>query len=352
MSSLCWSADSLYLVSADAHGTMYSWSMERLARAEESVIKGSDYTCVLYNHDRTALVACGASTPLRVFDTGKQLAAAEAAQPGPDPSPAAASASIGGKTSAEALQRAGSALGSRNGERGRAGPLVAVSPIIRTNIVSEHFGGHSATVWMAGLFSRALLATGARNGALSLRQYPLASDGSRASPELFLHGGPLTGLCCVEAAGLVFSAGVDGIVFVAAVAGHREAASNQAAEAAAAPLGVGEEAPTDTLVMVKKSMLQEEEREREELRWGLQKLSDEAAYKLHRVEQDAAARLREHDEARERAEMGLRQRVKEHEKAAIEAEERYQTTLAAERQHKEEAVKETQQRGDIKVGAA
>lgn len=87
----------------------------------------------------------------------------------------------------------------------------------------------------------------------------------------------------------------------------------------------------------------------QELRWSLQKLSDEAAYKLHRVEQDLALKMRAMQEEHTRVEMGLRQDIKEHEKKHIEAEERYHTTLAVEREHKEEAVREATEKGEAKV---
>lgn len=276
MSSLCWSADSLFLVSSDAHGNIYSWSMERLARAEESVVKGSDYTCVLYNEDRTALLACGASTPLRIFDTGKQLEAVESRQVSSDPKVShRPQDSFRRDSSHSSQQRDGSLSSSRsdavkaNGlltnqtaDRPKSGLLLSF-PIIRTNVVSEHFGGHSATVWMAGLFSRALLATGARNGALSLRPYPITSDSPGASPELFLHGGPLTTLCCVEASGLVFSSSIDGAIFASSVSGQAKKAQDEASEAPSTGLLTSEEAPSASLVLVEKAMLQDEEKEKE-----------------------------------------------------------------------------------------
>ncbi|KAL3677625.1 hypothetical protein R1sor_027573 [Riccia sorocarpa] len=74
VTTLAWSADSVYIASAGADGAIYAWFLDGPHRYLEYVIKGSVHTCLLFDPARTYIIACGPKLPIKVLDTDKKLA--------------------------------------------------------------------------------------------------------------------------------------------------------------------------------------------------------------------------------------------------------------------------------------
>ncbi|KAL2636424.1 hypothetical protein R1flu_007903 [Riccia fluitans] len=72
VTTLAWSADSVYIVSAGADGAIYAWFLDGPHRYLEYVIKGSVHTCLLFDPARTYIIACGPKLPIKVLDTDKR----------------------------------------------------------------------------------------------------------------------------------------------------------------------------------------------------------------------------------------------------------------------------------------
>lgn len=70
---MAWSPDSIYITSAGLDGAIYGWFLDGYHRYLEYVIKGCVYSCLLVDQQRTFVLACGPSLPLRVIDTDKKL---------------------------------------------------------------------------------------------------------------------------------------------------------------------------------------------------------------------------------------------------------------------------------------
>ncbi|CAM6125201.1 unnamed protein product [Calypogeia fissa] len=260
VTALAWSPDSIYIISAGLDGAIYGWFLDGYHRYLEYVVKGSVYSCLLVDQQRTFILACGTSVPVRVIDTDKKMIShgkefsvlgeklmmthkdsTEALNgcpgtnlPTPERGHTPRSSSISptsddpinqppamtvdspkegpGTPRVPNMKRRDSTVGTEENPEGSW-----VQHKYRSNCMFELTHEKHATL-MAALFKTGLLVTAAPGGELRMFSYPFQRDAPNLLKEVvLLTTGDITGLCLDEDRRLIFACTTQGSIFISTV---------------------------------------------------------------------------------------------------------------------------------------